>query len=61
MNAATPTRQPTAAPEVTAQIVARQQAGQSVADIGRALHMTPAEVRDVLREAQPTQPVEVAP
>ena len=61
MTAAAPTRQPIAAPEVTARIVARQHAGQSVAQISRDLHMTPTEVLAVLREAQPTQPDTVAP
>lgn len=37
------------APEVAAGIVTRRAAGESVADIGRDLHMTPLEVRDVLR------------
>jgi len=37
------------APEVAARIAARRAAGESVADIGRSLHMTPGEVRTALR------------
>ena len=59
MNVPARPRQPNAAPEVAARIVSRQRAGQSVASIGRALHMTCAEVRGVLREAKQTEPIEV--
>jgi hypothetical protein len=40
------------APEVAAQIVARRAAGDSVAVIGRDLHMRPGEVAGVLHAAQ---------
>lgn len=39
------------APEVAARIVARRAAGDLPVDIGHDLHLTPLEVRDVLRAA----------
>lgn len=47
------------APEVAERILARQATGQQVSQIGRDLQLTPAEIRSVLRAAEPTVPVDV--
>jgi hypothetical protein len=51
---------PVVAPEVAARIVACRAAGDDVAVISRTLHLTPVEVLRVLRDAERTEPVEVA-
>src|SRR5262249_38266934 len=48
------------APEVAARITAGHATGQCVTDISRALHLTLAEVRSVLRQAERTEPAGIA-
>ena len=52
---------PAVAPEVAERIVARRATGEPVSSIAGALHLTLAEVRRVIGDAEQIERVEVAP